>query len=276
MALNLATLLPAKIGTSEIATKYDVSSSIAAYNPATAINTNTTTIDGGKITTGSITAGQIAANTITTSKLTTNIGLVNGYIYSSNFNGNVSGNIGAPTAGFRLSSIAAGTSADPTIYGAYIKGGTIDGVSLIGQTLNVNNLFVASTSHPNNTAKLLISLTLKSQLGLSGGTITIHSKSFGSGFLATRNLRSDYGVKITGLAAYGKLQLSIDGGAWVTIASGGVSVSNGLSYSIESTPFGLYDTTAFANTKEYRLVTDTVANEWWSATAFFEVFNQDN
>jgi hypothetical protein len=63
MALNLSTLLPAKINTSEIATKYDVSSSIAAYNPANYINANTTTIDGGKITTGSIDANRITAST---------------------------------------------------------------------------------------------------------------------------------------------------------------------------------------------------------------------
>lgn len=39
------------------------------YNPVTAINSGTTTIDGGKITTGSITAAQIAANTITANKI---------------------------------------------------------------------------------------------------------------------------------------------------------------------------------------------------------------
>jgi hypothetical protein len=59
MALNLSTLLPAKINTSEIATKYDVSSSVGAF--ATSLYTpNTTTIDGGKITTGTITAGHIS------------------------------------------------------------------------------------------------------------------------------------------------------------------------------------------------------------------------
>ena len=42
---------------------------VIAYNPATAINTGTTTINGGKITTGSITASQIAANTITGDKI---------------------------------------------------------------------------------------------------------------------------------------------------------------------------------------------------------------
>lgn len=69
MSVNLSTLLPAKIGTSEIATKYDVSSSLAAYDPAAYINAGTTTIDGGKITTGTITAGQIAANSITAEKI---------------------------------------------------------------------------------------------------------------------------------------------------------------------------------------------------------------
>jgi hypothetical protein len=130
MSLNLTTLLPAKINTSEIATKYDVSSSIAAYNPATAINANTTTIDGGKITTGTITAGQIAANTITTNNLTTGITLVNGQVSSSDF-----ATIGG--GGFRLKSNADGTEADPTIYGAYIRGGTID-----SSTMNVRHLKV--------------------------------------------------------------------------------------------------------------------------------------
>jgi len=41
----------------------------AAVNLAAQINANTTTIDGGKITTGSITAGQIAAYTITAAKI---------------------------------------------------------------------------------------------------------------------------------------------------------------------------------------------------------------
>ena len=40
------------------------SGAITGYNPATIINANTTTIDGGKITTNSITANQMSANSI--------------------------------------------------------------------------------------------------------------------------------------------------------------------------------------------------------------------
>ena len=41
----------------------------STYNPAAVVNANTTTINGGKITTDSITANQIAANAITASEL---------------------------------------------------------------------------------------------------------------------------------------------------------------------------------------------------------------
>ena len=41
----------------------------STYNPATVVNANTTTIDGGKITTDTITANQIAANAVTASEL---------------------------------------------------------------------------------------------------------------------------------------------------------------------------------------------------------------
>ena len=134
MALDTALLKPAQIGTSEIATKNDISTSLGAYNPATVINTNTTTINGGKITTGSITAGQIAANSLTTAQLSTNIALINGSVYSSGFL-YPTGTITGTPSGFRLSATAAGTGNDPTIYGAYIKGGTLD-----GGIINVKNL----------------------------------------------------------------------------------------------------------------------------------------
>ena len=67
---------------------------------------NTTTINGGKITTGSITAGQIAANSISADRLLSSSGQSTvwegGGLVSANFNGNVNGNIGNPTQGFRL------------------------------------------------------------------------------------------------------------------------------------------------------------------------------
>lgn len=117
---------------------------------------NTTTIDGGKITTGSIKAAQIQANSISADRLTSTNGLSTvwsgGGLISTNFNGNVSGNIGTPSTGFRLSSNAAGTSADPNIYGAYIKGGVIQGSTFKGtltETSVYNNFNAPAPGHSN-------------------------------------------------------------------------------------------------------------------------------
>ena len=135
--------------------RYNGSSwAVIAYDPATAINTNTTTINGGKITTGSITAAQIQANSISADRLTSTNGLSTvwsgGGLISTNFNGNVSGNIGNPSTGFRLSSNAAGTSTDPNIYGAYIKGGVISGSTFVGsltETSVYNDFNAAAPGH---------------------------------------------------------------------------------------------------------------------------------
>lgn len=86
---------------------------------------NTTTIDGGKITTGSITADKIATDQI----------LVNQTIQSSDFTSVGSG-------GFRLKANAAGTASDPTIYGAYIKGGVVSGVTLESSTISVRDFIL--------------------------------------------------------------------------------------------------------------------------------------
>jgi hypothetical protein len=224
MALNLTTLLPAKINTSEIATKYDVSSSIAAYNPATAINANTTTIDGGKITTGSITAGQIAANTITTSKLTTNIGLVNGYVYSSNFNGNVSGNIGTPTQGFRLSSSAAGTSSDPTIYGAYIKGSIVEASKITTSTNIINPMYPDNSGNAIAANSMDYTASYINSLAQGfgyGGTMTFLGYSYGSGFYSNRILSNTPTFIISINALSGNIvttiEVSVDNTIWQTI-----------------------------------------------------------
>jgi hypothetical protein len=115
-----------------------------------------TTIDGSKITTGSINAAQIAAGTITTNNLATGITLVNGQISSSNFTA-----IGGD--GFRLKSNASGTAADPTIYGAYIKGGAIDGSKFIGalQAMQIfNNDSTVAPSIDTNNPNVVASFTM--------------------------------------------------------------------------------------------------------------------
>ena len=135
-------------------------------------NGQTTTINGGRITTGSVTANQIAAKTITANQIAANSVTADvlqagvsgstvwngGGLISSNFNGNVSGNIGNPSTGFRLSSNAAGTSADPNIYGAYMRGGTVNGSSIIGGTIEgtiliVNDMYVRSEGSSTNYGK---------------------------------------------------------------------------------------------------------------------------
>ena len=88
--------------------------------------TGNTIIDGGSIRTNSISANTFMAgyNSETVWK--------GGGLVSNNFNGNSYGSIGSPTRGFRLSSDASGTYADPNIYGSYIRGGTIYGSTLLG------------------------------------------------------------------------------------------------------------------------------------------------
>lgn len=127
MQLNLSTIKPAVLTANEVATLADL---VPYSDPAALINAGTTTIDGGKITTGSITAAKILAGAIGTSQLSVGLEIVNGSIKSSDFT-----TIGG--AGFRLKSNADGTEADPTIYGAYIRGGTID-----SSTMNVRHLKV--------------------------------------------------------------------------------------------------------------------------------------
>ena len=126
-------------------------------------NGQTTTINGGRITTGTVTANQITAGTITANEIAA--GTVSadrlrpstgnatvwqgGGLVSQNFNGTSHGNIGNPTSGFRLSSDAQGTYADPNVYGAYIRGGTVEGAVikgglLTGTSLLVNNMVVQS------------------------------------------------------------------------------------------------------------------------------------
>jgi hypothetical protein len=209
MSLNLTTLLPAKINTSEIATKYDVSSSIAAYNPATAINANTTTIDGGKITTG----------TITTNQLTTGIALINGEVKSSDFT-----TIGG--AGFRLKANAAGTSADPTIYGAYIKGAYLN-----GSFADISSMKIAASGFPNNYGKSRYVNTLYHS-GTTYSTTTtlntflVYGPAYGSGLEPKRVCditQSIVELSVTfarpGSSSYIDIQRSVDGAGYTTVAT---------------------------------------------------------
>lgn len=110
-------------------------SNISGADYANAINLGTTTINGGKITTSTLEANVLKPAVGGTTVWS------GGALVSQNFNGNAVGNIGNPTTGFRLSSNAVGTSTDPNIYGAYIKGAIIEGSYM---KYNGNSLFLTA------------------------------------------------------------------------------------------------------------------------------------
>ena len=188
-------------------------------------NGQTTTINGGRITTGSVTANQIKAGTITADRLGPSTGNTTvwqgGGLVSQNFNGNSHGNIGNPTRGFRLSSDAAGTSADPNIYGAYIKGSTVEGI-----TLTISDVKVKSPVYTNNFGPLYLQSFNSSTTFTTLTSITFMPANSGSGFLDTRmctNNNQKFMIRAglsnsTNFASISiTLQASINGGAWGNI-----------------------------------------------------------
>ena len=234
MPLNLSTIKPAVLKAKEVATQEYVDNTTAnalagsgfvlPADVAAAINNNTTTINGSKITTGTIKAGAIAAGAITADRLGPSTGTstvwTGGGLVSANFNGNASGSIGAPTQGFRLSSNAAGTSSDPNIYGGYIKGATLEGARLWVST-------PAGYANTTFTDSAIVNYTMNPT---SNGTVytpvvTLYSPSYGSGFLSNRIASSSSKVIITtggGVSSMSysttlTIEYSADGGGWTKL-----------------------------------------------------------
>lgn len=101
MPLNLSTIRPAVLKAKEVATQEYVDNTTASAlansgfvlpaEVANAINTNTTTIDGSKITTGTIQAGAIAAGAITADKVSADVfsgqTIIGGNIYGTRIEG---------------------------------------------------------------------------------------------------------------------------------------------------------------------------------------------
>lgn len=180
-----------------------------------AANSGKTIINGGYIGTNLVKSSSILANSVSADRLMagTNNSTVwtGGGLVSANFNGNTYGNIGSPTAGFRLSSNAAGTAEDPNIYGAYIKGGSIEGVNI-----DAFDMLVKADGYPLNTGRI-------SYAGLNG---SIYMPGYGTGFNERRVCSKTTSiVKLEGwhrgatnyLVA--NLYYRINGGSWINIAS---------------------------------------------------------
>jgi len=129
-----------------------------------------------------------------------------GGLISQNFNGNAHGNIGSPTSGFRLSSDAAGTSTDPNIYGAYIRGSIID----------VTDTKVRAVGYNSNFGRV-------SNIQLNG---TITGPGYGVGFDSSRVCSLSYSrikvegwARAQGLTVTANIQYRINSGSWVTMDS---------------------------------------------------------
>lgn len=187
---------------------------------------STTTIDGGKITTGSIAADKIAANTITADRFTSTTGQssvwTGGGLVSQNFNGNVVGSIGTPTQGFRLSSNAAGTSSDPNIYGAYIKGATLEGT-----TMSTGDIRVSADGYPANYGPIMLFEAYNN--GTTNTSSIFRSRGYSSGYNSKRMCSTNqmfflqastsgsysYDGNVTEVTIY----VSVNGGTWTTLIS---------------------------------------------------------
>ena len=187
---------------------------------------NVTTIDGGKISTNTLYGNRLIGNTVSADKLTSSTGAsttwTGGGLVSQNFNGNPVGNIGSPTQGFRLSSNATGTKTDPNIYGAYIKGGILEG----------SNLWLST---PAGYAKVqyIDMLYYNFELPPSPFVSTIYSHyielvspTYGSGYIPNRvfslsssviSIVTSGAINSTIVGVNLSLQYSADGGSWAKL-----------------------------------------------------------
>jgi hypothetical protein len=157
MALNLTNLTPASLKSKNVATEDYVDTNItnSGYvlpdGVAEAINTNTTTIDGAKITTGSITAGQIATGTLTANEIAANT------ITAGNLNvtdlSAVSANLGTisvDTANIASGAITNAKIANAAITTAKIGTAQVDTLEIKGQAVTIpTSAFLSGGSYTN-------------------------------------------------------------------------------------------------------------------------------
>lgn len=205
------------------------------------VSANSTTIDGGKIVTNTLYGNRLIGNTVSADKLTSSTGTsttwTGGGLVSQNFNGNVAGYIGNPTQGFRLSSNAAGTSADPNIYGAYIKGATLEGTSL-----TVNDVKVKAVGYSNNFGPLTLNKNYGFVQGDSLSNPPLYSDTFisrqeGIGYSSLRLCATTSTIEVYGTAEIkggnnyyvtATIQKSINGGSWTNVATSSSNVKAGI------------------------------------------------
>lgn len=254
MALNINTIKQASPKANNVATEQYVDRSIANIDVSGDINANNNTlavaqgfssysdmaskysalgksiINGGYINAGLVSANSIAVNSISADRLMAGTSgstvWSGGGLVSQNFNGNPVGNIGSPTQGFRLSSNAAGTATDPNIYGAYIKGGTIDGLNVLSTFFNANDIKIKSIYDETKTGRVSYTITSGTFVGSNYSTGHLSNRICSNSSYIVINAKSSVNSGSWSPALNASLQYSINNGTWVTIDSGRFSISN--------------------------------------------------
>lgn len=202
---------------------------LAYENVVEAAKLGSTVIDGGYIKSSLLTAdnivtGQLNANRLAPASGTSTVWSGGGLV-SSNFNGNSTGSIGTPTQGFRLSSNAVGSSVDPNIYGGYIKGGTIDGVTMNAADIQVFSSYAGYTGNITYTTNSVTPIFYGQQYGAPS--------RLSSRVCSDTSIIAISAMVTTGTSSFVTvyLQYSTDSGSiWTTLHSYGVNFN---------APFGL-------------------------------------
>lgn len=215
MAIDLDAILPAKIGSGEIAINSEVDATVATAIEPLALSdmTNVTTIDGGKLTTGSIWVG--------------------GNVKSNNY----AWNSGNPT-GFGLFSTGEPDSGESynivgsKMYGTTIDGATINGGQINGVTIDATSDITAPTVY-GNTFRILSAYEGKTGAAVYvGTTAAIYGPNYGSGWNNKRVCSSTSGISATWSTtvtrwnnSYGDYSHTIYARMYINVGSGWVLVN---------------------------------------------------
>jgi len=181
------------------------SGAITGYDPADIINNNTTTIDGGKITTGSIDADRLSANTITAAKIAAGAIELNGTLIGSNL-------LPAAKGGTGLNSVASLTNSSITMN----ANGTLSGAGSGQVTAAGIQAHPTSTTIP--TALSQLSGVLAAGAGGTGTTDTTL-------FLNSSVSASSIGLSaVANLSSAGQLQAAFESDT--SMSAGQIKVSS--------------------------------------------------
>ena len=188
---------------------------------------DSTEIDGGLLTTNTINADRFIGDTV----------WVNGSLQDTAFN-----TLPNYTTGFQLTANAAGTFADPNIYGAYMRGGDIYGVNiesatLVSSTISARDLVIV-TDYGKNTSSVINPVVTGSNGTYTGiQTVSLYSPN---STLTPRIASSDSSIlNYIGIAsANGWIEVGVrtidtqtaNQTMTMTISVGGVTASSAIGY----------------------------------------------